>query len=46
MNDKEKSATQEKGVQDRLRMMQEIEERNDKRVKEWSDEHEQGDSGA
>ena len=46
MNDKEKSASQEKNVQDRLRMMHEVEKRNDERVKEWSGEHEQDGNGS
>ena len=47
MNDKEKGTGQEKGsVRDRLRMMQEIEKRNDKRVEEWSGEHEQDGDGS
>lgn len=41
MDNKEKSASQEKSVQDKLRMMHEVEKRNDERVKEWSGEHEQ-----
>ena len=47
MNNEGKGASQEKGgTQEKLRMMREIEERNDERVKKWSGEHEQGSNGS
>ena len=47
MESKEKSASPETGgTRDKLRMMREVEERNDKRIKEWSDEHEQDNGSA
>ena len=47
MNNNEKNASQEKGgVQDKLRMMHEVEERNDERIKKWSGEHEQDSNGS
>ncbi len=38
-------ALEEERTRDKLKLMREVEKKNDENIREWSDEHEQGDSG-